>query len=329
MSRPKQMTLATETDAGFERHRKATRRDVFLAEMDKVVPWERLCAVVKPYYPKTPKRGGRQPIGLERMLRIHLLQQWYALSDPAAEEALYDSQAMRRFVGIDLGRESAPDETTICKFRHVLEKHQLAQRLFDEITKYLGENGMKLSSGTIVDATIIHAAPSTKNKQRQRDPEMHQTRKGNQWYFGMKAHIGVDECTGQVHTVTTTAANAGDVTEIDKLLHGKEQAVYGDSGYRGAEKRVRAKRGRRFYIAEQRSKVKAITDAKLRKLAEQIEHMKASIRSKVEHPFRVVKRQFGYRKTRYRGLAKNHGQVVTLFAMANLWMARKRLLVAR
>lgn len=326
MTRPKQMTLATESDAGFERHRKATRRDVFLAEMDKVVPWDRLCAVVEPHYPKTPERGGRQPMGLERMLRIHLLQQWYALSDPAAEEALYDSQAMRRFVGIDLGCEGAPDETTICKFRHLLEKHRLAQPLFDVITAYLGEHGMKLSEGTIVDATIIHAAPSTKNKQRQRDPEMHQTKKGNQWYFGMKAHTGVDERTGLVHTVTTTAANAGDVTEIAKLLHGREKAVYGDSGYRGAEKRVKAKRGRRFYIAEQRSKVKAIQDAKLRELTEQIEHVKASIRSAVEHPFRVVKRQFGYRKARYRGLAKNHGQVVTLFAMANLWMARKRLL---
>ncbi|EJN6721699.1 TPA: IS5 family transposase [Pseudomonas aeruginosa] len=322
------MTLATESDAGFERHRKATRRDVFLAEMDKVVPWDRLCAVVEPHYPKTPERGGRQPIGLERMLRIHLLQQWYALSDPAAEEALYDSQAMRRFVGIDLGREGAPDETTICKFRHLLEKHQLAQPLFDVITTYLGEHGMKLSEGTIVDATIIHAAPSTKNKDHKRDPDMHQTRKGNQWYFGMKAHIGVDERTGLVHTVTTTAANVGDVTEIANLLHGREKAVYGDSGYRGAAKRVKPKRGRHFYIAEQRSKVKAIADAKLREITERIEHLKASIRAAVEHPFRVVKRQFGHTKARYRGLAKNHGQMVTLFALANLWMARKQLLAA-
>lgn len=326
MTRPKQMTLATETDAGFERHRKTTRRDIFLSEMDQVVPWDRLCAVVEPYYPKAPARGGRQPIGLERMLRIHLLQQWYALSDPAAEEALYDSQAMRRFVGIDLGRERAPDETTICKFRHLLEKHQLAQPLFDVITAYLGEQGMKLSEGTLVDATIIHAASSTKNKQRQRDPDMHQTRKGNQWYFGMKAHIGVDQRSGLVHTVTTTAANAGDVTEVDKLLHGKEKAVYGDAGYRGAEKRVKPKRGRRFYIAEQRSKVKAIKDAKLRELTDQIEHVKASTRAAVEHPFRVVKRQFGHTKARYRGMAKNGAQVVTLFAMANLWMARRQLL---
>lgn len=198
----KQMTLSMEQDAGFELHRKATRRDVFLAEMDKVVPWSELCACIEPFYPKERESGGgRRPVGLERMLRIHFLQQWYALSDPAVEEALYDSQTMRRFVGIDLGREGAPDETTVCKFRHLLEKHGLAQALFDAVSGHLKAHGMKLSQGTIVDATIIAAASSTKNKDKARDPEMYQTKKGNQWYFGMKAHIGVDEETGLVHHV--------------------------------------------------------------------------------------------------------------------------------
>lgn len=324
MSHP-QMTLAMEQDAGFERHRKTTRRDVFLSEMDKVVPWTELCACIEPFYPKARPQGGRQPIGLERMLRIHFLQQWYALSDPAMEEALYDSQAMRRFVGIDLGQEGAPDETTICKFRHLLERHDLAGRLFDAVNGHLKRHGMKLSTGTIVDATIIAAPSSTKNKDKARDPAMRQTKKGNRWYFGMKAHIGVDVETGLVHHAVTTAANVADVTQVDKLLHGKEKAVHGDAGFRGADKRA-AKRGRRFYIAEQRSKVKAIRDEILLGLTRTIEKLKASIRAKVEHPFRVIKRQFGYVKVRYRGLAKNHAQVVTLFALSNLWMARGQLM---
>ena len=322
---PKQMSLSMEHDAGFERHRKATRRDVFLAEMDQVVPWTELCAVIAPYYPKDPAGGGRRPVGLERMLRIHFLQQWYALSDPGVEEALYDSAAMRRFVGIDLGQEGAPDETTVCKFRHLLEKHGLADRLFAAVSEHLKRHGMVLSQGTIVDATIIAAAPSTKNKAKARDPEMHQTKKGQQWYFGMKAHIGVDEVTGLVHTVVSTAANVADVTEVANLLHGKERHVFGDAGYAGAQKRA-AKRGRRFWIAAKRSLVKAIEDPKLREITEQLEHAKASIRAVVEHPFRVLKRQFGYIKVRYKGLAKNGAQVTTLFALVNLWMARKAVL---
>jgi len=325
---PKQMSLSMEHDAGFERHRKATRRDVFLAEMDQVVPWADLCAVIAPYYPKDPVGGGRRPVGLERMLRIHFLQQWYALSDPAVEEALYDSVAMRRFVGIDLGQEGAPDETTVCKFRHLLEKHGLAKHLFAAVSRHLKDHGMKLSQGTIVDATIIAAAPSTKNKAKARDPEMHQTKKGQQWYFGMKAHIGVDECTGQVHSVVSTAANVADVTEVGNLLHGKERHVFGDAGYIGAEKRA-PKRGRRFWIAAKRSLVKTIEDDKLREITEQLEHAKASIRAVVEHPFRVLKRQFGYTKVRYKGLAKNGAQVTTLFALVNLWMARRALLQHR
>ena len=322
-----QMTLATQADAGFEQHRKATRRDVFLAEMDKVVPWTQLCAVIEPFYPKERADGGRRPVGLERMLRIHFLQQWYALSDPAVEEALYDSAAMRRFVGIDLGREGAPDETTVCKFRHLLERHGLAQKLFAAVSEHLKGHGMKLSQGTIVDATIIAAPSSTKNRDKSRDPDMRQTKKGNQWHFGMKAHIGVDESTGLVHTVKSTAANVADVTQVDALLHGKEREVYADAGYIGADKRAR-KRGRRWYIAAKRGKVKAIADVQLRDLNERIEHIKASIRAAVEHPFRVIKRQFGHTKARYRGLAKNGAQVTTLFALANLWMARKRILAA-
>ncbi|MEO7148422.1 MAG: IS5 family transposase [Rhodanobacteraceae bacterium] len=321
------MTLAAQTDAGFEQHRKTTKRDVFLAEMDKVVPWAQLCACIEPFYPKERADGGRRPIGLERMLRIHFLQQWYALSDPAVEEALYDSAAMRRFVGIDLGREASPDETTVCKFRHLLEQHGLAAKLFAAVGGHLERHGMKLSRGTIVDATIIAAAPSTKNRDKARDPEMHQTKKGNQWYFGMKAHIGVDVNTGLTHTVTSTAANVADVTQTDKLLHGKETRVYADAGYTGAHKYAR-KRGRKWYVAAKRGKVKGIEDDELRTLTEQIEHLKASIRARVEHPFRVVKRQFGYIKVRYRGLAKNAAQVMTLFALANLWMARKPILVA-
>jgi IS5 family transposase len=326
---PKQMTLATQADVGFAHHRKATRRDVFLAEMDQVVPWADLCAVISPYYPKEPEEGegGRRPIGLERMLRIHFLQQWYDLSDPGVEEALYDSEAMRRFVGIDLGREGAPDETTVCKFRHLLERNKLADKLFAQVNLYLRAHGMRLSRGTIVDATIIAASPSTKNKAKQRDPEMHQTRKGNQWYFGMKAHIGADAESGLVHTVTTTAANVADVAEVGNLLRGNETEVFGDAGYIGAERRAPAPR-RKWWIAEKRSVIKAIDDPRKRELAEQLEHIKASIRAKVEHPFRVIKRQFGHTRNRYRGLAKNGAQVTTLFMLANLWMVRRRILAS-
>lgn len=260
------------------------------------------------------------------MLRTHFLQQWYALSDPEVEEALYDSAAVRRFVGIDLGREPVPDETTVCKFRHLLEKHRVAERLFKAVGEHLHECSLKLSQGTIVGATILGAPSSTKNCDKARNPEMRQTKKGNQWDFGMKAHIGVDERTGLVHHVVTTAANTADVTQVDKLLHGKETAVFGDAGYTGAGKRVPPRRGRRWWIAAKRSTIKAIEDTKLRAIMDELEHAKASIRAIVEHPFRVVKRQFGHVKVRYRGLAKNGAHVTTLFALANLWMARRQLL---
>lgn len=326
---PKQMTFASDADSAFATHRKATRRDMFLAEMDKVVPWSELSAVIEPFYPKAPLGAGRRPVGLERMLRIHFLQQWYALSDPAVEEALYDSLAMRRFVGIDLGVEGAPDETTVCKFRHLLERHGLAAELFATVNRYLHGHGLTLSQGTIVDATIIHAPSSTKNKDKARDPKMRQTKKGNQWFFGMKSHIGVDERTGLVHHVVTTAANVADVTQVDHLLHGKERRVFGDAGYTGAHRHATSRRQRQWHVAAKRGQVKAIGDATLRELTERIEHIKASIRAKVEHPFRVVKRQFGHSKARYRGLLKNHGQMQTLFALSNLWMARTYLLQTR
>ncbi len=225
--------------------RTANRRvgNIFLAEMDQVVPWTALCVLIEPFYPKLRADGGGRPVvGLEPMLRIHFLQQWYALSDSAVEEALYDSAAMRRFVGIDLGRESAPDETTVCKFRHLLEKHGLAERVFEAVNQHLRDQGPKLSQGTIVDATILGAPSSTKNRAKARDPQMHQTKKGKPWYFGMKAHIGVDARTGLVHSVTTTAANVANVTQVEALLHGKEKAVFADAGYLGADRRVPADR---------------------------------------------------------------------------------------
>lgn len=315
----KQMTLSMEQDAGFALQRKATRRNVFLAEMDKVVPWQELSACIEPFYPKERETGGgHRPAGLERMLRIHFLQQWYALSDLAVEETLYDSPAMRRLVGIDLGREGAPDETAVCKFRHLLEKHGLAQALFDVVSGSLKAHGMKLSQGTIVDATIIAAPSSTKNKDKSRNPQIHQTRKGNQWCFGMKAHIGVDEETELEHHAGTTAA---DVTQVGSLLHGKGKRVYGDAGYTGAEKRA-PRRGQRRYIAAKRSQVKAIEDTELHELTGRIEHVKASIQAAVEHLFRVIKRQIGYMKVRHKGLGKIAAHVKTLFALSNLWMAR-------
>lgn len=319
----KQMTLSA---GGFDRHGKTTRRAAFLAEMDRVVPWAALCALIEPVYPKAG--NGRPPIGLERMLRIYFLQNWFNLSDPAVEEALYDSLSMRNFVGIDLGREGAPDETTVCKFRHLLEAHDLGKQLFEEVGRHLQANGMKVSTGTIVDASIINAPSSTKNREGKRDPEMCQTKKGNQWYFGMKAHIGVDDESGLVHSVVGTAANVADVTQVDKLLHGEENVVCADAGYTGVEKRAEHD-GREviWQVAARRSTYKKLgKSSALYKARRKIEKAKAQVRAKVEHPFRVIKRQFGYVKTRFRGLAKNTAQLVTLFALSNLWMARRHLL---
>ena len=307
--------------------RKQTRREIFLAEMEQVVPWQQLLGLVAPHYPVSG-RPGRQPYALATMLRIHLLQQWYALSDPAMEEALHEIPTLRRFAQLG-GLDNVPDETTILNFRRLLETHGLAARMLEAVNAHLARKGQSLRSGTIVDATLIAAPSSTKNADHARDPEMHQTKKGNQWYFGMKAHIGMDEFSGLVHHVRCTAANVADVTVMHALLHGKEDSVFGDSGYTGADKREELQDCEAaFFIAAKRSVLQAIGNKRERTREQRWEHFKASVRAKVEHPFRVIKRQFGYTKVRYRGLAKNTAQVLTLFALSNLWMKRKQLLPA-
>ncbi len=319
-----QLTFGDAEDLG---QRKRTRREVFLAEMDQVVPWPALLKLIEPHYPKLG-RPGRQPYPLETMLRVHFLQQWYALSDPGMEEALYDTPVMRRFAGLG-GLDTVPDETTILNFRRLLETHDLARQMLEQVNTFLSRKGLSLCGGTIVDATIIAAPSSTKNGDGRRDPEMHQTRKGNQWYFGMKAHIGVDDESGLVHHVECTAANASDVTVAHRLLHGQEETVCGDSGYTGLDKRedMQGKGDLGYLIAAKPSVLKQIKRKSGQKLARELEHAKASLRAKVEHPFRVIKRQFGYTKVRYRGLVKNTAQVLTLFALSNLWMVRRPLLI--
>ena len=315
------MHQQTFADEAFERYRKVTRREEFLRQMDTVMPWRELCEVIEPFYPK-PEGAGRPPKELEMMLRIQFLQYWFNLSDPAVEEALYDSRAMRRFTGIDLGEMPVPDETTICKFRHLLETHNLGGRLFELIAEYLQDNGLKISTGTIVDATIISAPSSTKNREKQRDPEMHQTKKGNQWYFGMKAHIGVDSKTKLMHAVVATAANVHDSQALPELLHGDETRVWGDSAYSGQGEAIRAcapqaqdftnKKGRRN---------RPLTDAD-----KATNRTKSQVRAKVEHPFHVLKRVFGFVKVRYRGLAKNANWLFVACGLVNLYMARRHLL---
>ena len=319
----KQMTFA---DAEYAGKRKQTRKELFLIEMDRVVPWKGLIALIEPHYPKG--EGGRPAYPLMAMLRVHLMQNWFGYSDPAMEEALYETTILRQFAGLSL--ERIPDETTILNFRRLLEKHELAAGILAVINGYLGDRGLSLRQGTIVDATLINAPSSTKNKDGERDPEMHQTKKGNQYYFGMKAHIGVDDESGLVHSVVGTAANVADVTQVDKLLHGDEQRVGGDAGYTGVDKRPEhADRKVVWQIAARRSTYKKLGKRSvLYKAKRRIEQAKAQVRAKVEHPFRVIKRQFGYVKTRFRGLAKNTAQLVTLFALSNLWMARRRLLPA-
>ena len=318
----KQMTFA---DAEYAGKRKQTRKELFLIEMDRVVPWKGLIALIEPHYPKG--EGGRPAYPLMAMLRVHLMQNWFGYSDPAMEEALYETTILRQFAGLSL--ERIPDETTILNFRRLLEKHELAAGILAVINGYLGDRGLSLRQGTIVDATLINAPSSTKNKDGGRDPEMHQTKKGNQYYFGMKAHIGVDDESGLVHSVVGTAANVADVTRVDKLLHGDEQRVGGDAGYTGVDKRPEhADRKVVWQIAARRSTYKKLGKRSvLYKAKRRIEQAKAQVRAKVEHPFRVIKRQFGYVKTRFRGLAKNTAQLMTLFALSNLWMARRHLLM--
>jgi len=322
----KQMSFSQAEYAG---KKKLTRRERFLAEMEQVVPWAQLLEVLTPhYYPKaTPGKRGRPPLGLERMLRMYFLQQWYALADEALEDALYDSQALRNFVGIDLSRESVPDATTLLKFRHQLEREGLTQQIFETINATLAERGMLLREGTVVDATILAAPPSTKNRAKARDPEMRQTKKGNQWFFGMKAHIGVDAESGLVHTVVGTAANVADVTQAEHLLHGEETVVFADAGYLGVERREALKdKPVDWVVAEKRGRVKAMAEGPLKALVQARERLKAQYRAVVEHPFHVVKNLFRHRKVRYRGLRKNTAQLFTLFGLANLLLAKERLL---
>jgi IS5 family transposase len=319
------MSQLSFTEAEFAGKRKQTRREKFLSEMDRTVPWDYLAGEIATHYPQTGKPG-RQPYPIETMLRIHFMQQWFALSDPAMEEALYDSLSMRRFAKLSQGR--VPDETTILNFRHLLEAHDIAEGIFEGVNLLLQDHGLMVRRGTIVDATIIEAPSSTKNAAGQRDPEMHPAKKGKNWHFGMKAHIGVDLHTGLVHSVVGTPANVADVTQVGGLLHGEEEVVFGDAGYQGAEKREEhSGRNVQWFIAMRPSKITQMKRGMAKAQAE-IEHMKASLRAKVEHPFRVIKRQFGYTKVRYRGLAKNVAQLRTLFALSNLWMARRYLLVA-
>jgi len=307
--------------------KKRTRRERFLQEMEAVVPWKALIDLIEPHYPKTSSKGGRPPYPLETMLRIHLLQQWYDLSDPAMEDALIEVPTMRRFTGIDLISDRIPDETTILAFRHLLEKHDLGDQIFEAVKAHLKANGMAMKQGTIIDATLIAAPSSTKNKARERDPEMHQTKKGNQWYFGMKVHIGVDTDTGLIHSVETTAANVHDLTPAADLLHGEETVVYADAGYQGIEKRVEIEgKGIGFRVAMRPGKRRALPDTPEGRVDDLIETAKAHIRAKVEHPFRVIKRQFGFEKTRLRGMLKNRCKVNVLAALTNLFLVRHQLL---
>ena len=319
------MSQRSFASAEYAMKKKQTRREKFLGEMDRIVPWSRLIAVIEPLYPKSG-RVGRQPIGVPKMLRMYWLQQWYGLADEALEDALYDSQALRDFVGIDLSRESVPDATTLLKFRRLLQDNDLTRSLFDEINAHLAGQGLLMRAGTIVDATIIAAPSSTKNADKARDPEMHQARKGNQWHFGMKAHIGVDAESGLVHTVIGTAANVGDVTQAGALLHGRETVAFGDAGYQGVDKREEAT-GPQWHVAMKPGKRKKLNPAfKWAQLLEKAERLKASVRAKVEHPFHVVKNLFRHRKARYKGLAKNEAQLFSLFGLANLVIAKRRLL---
>jgi IS5 family transposase len=313
-----QSTLAVA--AGFERYGRPTRRAEFLAAMEVVVPWAELVALIEPYYPKAG--NGRPPVGAERMLRIYFLQQWFNLSDPGVEDALYDSLAMRGFVGIDLGREPVPDETTVCKFRHLLERHQLGRPMLTKVNTYLEQHGLRIGTGTIVDATILGAPSSTKNKSGQRDPEMRSTSKNGQWHFGMKAHVGVDAETKLIHSVEATAANVHDSKVMGDLLHGNETEVWGDQAYQGQTERILERAPKATDRTNQRCK------SKLRVLHEVREEnrIKSKTRSRVEHVFALMKLKFGFSKVRYRGLAKNLHRLLATCALINLVTARNRLL---
>ena len=325
-----QISFATAEHLGKKR---VTRREKFLAEMEQVVPWARLLGALEPHYPKGKR--GRPPVGLERMLRLYFVQQWYGLSDEGLEDAVSDSAAIRNFVGIDLGHEEAPDATTVLKFRRLLEEHKLTAVLFEEINAHLRERGLMMREGTMVDATIINAPTSTKNRDKARDPEMHQTKKRNQWYHGMKAHIGADAESGLVHSTHYTAANESDVAHTHEVLHGQEDDVFLDAGYTGVHKREEILKAQaegaiksdvQWSVAMKRSRLKAMAEGPLKQWTQALEKVKAQIRARVEHPFHVVKNLFRHRKARYRGLTKNGAHCDTLFALANLVIAKKALL---
>ncbi|MFP9230778.1 IS5 family transposase [Pectobacterium cacticida] len=318
----------------YHSKKKVTRRELFLVQMEQVVPWAMLVELIEPHYPKSG-RVGRPPIGVERMLRMYFLQQWFALADEALEDAIYDSQSMREFVGIDLSTEGVPDATTLLKFRRLLQEHGLGKQMLDGINAQLEQQGLLMRAGTLVDATIIAAPSSTKNQDKARDPEMRSTKKNNQWHFGMKAHTGVDMQSGLVHSLHTTAANESDVAHAHEVLHGQEETVGTDAGYIGVDKRreITDKQAQgmlrkdiKWLVAQKRSKVKSIASELLRDLTQQSEKIGAQIRAKVEHPYHIVKNLFGHRKVRYRGLAKNTEQLYSLFALANLVIVKKQLL---
>jgi transposase, IS5 family len=314
----KQRTLAMAT--GFERYGKKTKRAQFLEEMEQVVPWQKLCALIEPYYPKAGK--GRHPVGVERMLRVYFLQQWFNLSDPGVEEALYDSVVMRQFAGIDLGREPVPDETTVCKFRHLLEEHGLGGEMLEAVNLHLQEKGVRITRGTIVDATIIHAPSSTKNREQKRDPQMHQTRKGNQWYFGMKAHVGVDSRTKIIHSAAATAASVADMHALPHLLHGEETRVWGDQAYKGQTAVIQQCAPRARDCTHRQYRFKNHVDE-----AERARNRtKSKVRSRVEHVFQIMKLKFGFVKVRYRGIRKNANRLFATCALVNLYMLRRTLL---
>jgi transposase, IS5 family len=315
------MKQTTFASLAFDRKKKQTRRERFLAEMEAVVPWVALLGVIEPHYP-TAGRRGRPPMALETMLRIYFMQQWYALSDPAMEDALYEIESMRRFARLDLADDALPDETTILKFRHLLERHALTAQLMNVINDTLEHRGLLLRGGTMVDATIIHAPASTKNERKKRDPEMHQTRKGNQWYIGMKIHVGADLNSGLAHTVSVTPANASDISQLPHLVREDDRAVFGDKAYvNNRLKRLAREAGVFWGVSLKASKQHPLTAANKR-----FNHRMSSIRARVEHVLRVIKRQFGYTKVRYKGIAKNAAQVFSLIGLTNLYLVRRELM---
>jgi IS5 family transposase len=310
-------------DLDYSRKKRQTRREVFLAEMESIMPWPDLRTHIQPHYPRSGRRG-RQPMPLESMFRIYCMQNWFSYSDRQMEDALYEIENIRRFAGFSMVSDTLPDETTILHFRHFLEKHNLTAVLLEEINAHLKAKGLLISKGTMVDATIIHAPSSTKNQDKARDPEMHQTRKGNQWYFGMKIHVGADVDSGAVHSVEVTAANEADINALPKLLRAEDEVIFGDAGYTSDEYKRGSRRLGIRWCAQDKRKPGQMLSASQKKR----NRKHSSIRARVEHVFRVIKRQFGFARTRYRGLAKNAAQVNMLVGLANLYLLRGRLMAA-